>query len=320
MSVVRIACIGCGFIGRRHLENVSAMPGVKLHACVDVRESAAQAFRGEFGGSYHTTEAERVFNDPDVDAVIIATHHDSHTPLALAAAAAGKHILLEKPAALTVEECAAIRDAVNRAGVVCSVNFKFRFAPVVMRVREVIPQPILIVGQLAMERMPDDLWVRDPVRGGGLLLATACHTVDMVCHLSGSHPVRIYAEGRGLDATVATVRFANGSIAALAAADVGENPYTGKWLHQVFDGTRSAVLYDHFRQVRFSGVEPGHFHACEELRADGTYGMLEDFIASIQTSRRPAVTIDDGLRATALALQLLKSVESTKPLEVTCDD
>src|SRR5688500_5526350 len=144
MNQVRIACIGCGFIGRRHLENVSAMPGVNLHATVDIRESAAEAFQREFGGSYYTREPERVFDDPQVDAVIIATHHDSHTPLALAAAAAGKHILLEKPAALTVEECGAIRDAIERAGVVCSVNFKFRFAPAVIRVREAIPRPMLI--------------------------------------------------------------------------------------------------------------------------------------------------------------------------------
>ena len=301
------------------------MPGVTLQAVVDVRESAAEAFRSDFGGKYHTVDPERVFEDPDVDAVIIATHHDSHTPLALAAAAARKHILLEKPVALTVEECRAIRDGVQRAGIVCSVNFKFRFAPAVMRVRETIPRPILIVGQLAMERMPTDLWVRDPVRGGGLLLATACHAIDMVCHLSGSEPVRIYAEGMpqqprdgcDLDAAAATVRFANGSIAVLAAADAGENPYTGKWLHQVFDGTRSAVLYDHFRQARFSGVDPVHYVTEDERRADGTYGVLENFIESIRTGRRPAVTLDDGLRATLLAIQLLESVSSAVPKEVS---
>jgi predicted dehydrogenase len=304
------------------------MPHVALQAVADINEPAAEASRRDFGALYHTTDPERVLQDPDVDAVIIATHHDSHAPLAVAAAASRKHILLEKPVALTVEECRSIRDAVMRAGVVCSVNFKFRFAPAVMRVRETVPQPILIVGQLAMERIPDGHWVRDPVRGGGLLLATACHAIDMVCHLSGADPVRVYAEGTprpprdgcDVDTAAATVRFGNGSVAVLAAADAGENPYTGKWLHQVFDGSRSAVLYDHFRQASFSGCSASHFVAEDDLRADGTYGLMDNFIDCIRSGRRPAVTVDDGLRATALAVQLLESISSSAPVQVDTRD
>jgi predicted dehydrogenase len=208
------------------------------------------------------------------------------------------------------------------------VNFKFRFAPAVMRVREAIPSPQLIVGQLAMERIPEDHWVRDPIRGGGLLLATACHTIDMVCHLSGALPARVYADGKpqpprhgcDVDACAATMRFASGAVAALAMADAGENSYTGKWLHQIFDGSRSAVLYDHFRQARFSGCVPEHYAAEDDLRADGTYGLLENFIDSIRTGRPPAVTLDDGARATALALHLLRSMSSGVPIQVDCGD
>ena len=328
MRAIQIACIGCGFIGRRHLENICAMPDVALHAVADLNESAALAFQKEFGGRYHTTDPQRIFEDSGVDAVIIATHHDSHVPLAVGAAAASKHILLEKPVALTPAGCRAIEEAVDRAGVVCSVNYKFRFAPAVMRVRQTIPEPQLIVGQLAMERIPDGHWVRDPVRGGGLLLATACHTIDMVCHLSGSEPVRVYGEGQpatprdgcDVDAAVGTVRFASGALAVLATADAGENPYTGKWLHQVFDGGRSAVLYDHFRKARFSGCELEHYYAEDEQRSDGTYGLLEDFVDSIRRGRRPAVTVQDGRRATELAIQLLQSMSIAAPVEVSTHD
>ena len=97
MTPVRLACIGCGFIGARHLENVAAMQDVTLEAVADLRAEAAEEYRQRFGARYATTDPEKVFEDRNVDAVLICTHHDSHTSLALGAAEAGKHMLLEKP-------------------------------------------------------------------------------------------------------------------------------------------------------------------------------------------------------------------------------
>jgi predicted dehydrogenase len=318
MNPIRIACIGCGFIGRRHLENAAAMDGVEVRALVDIDRTAADQCRLDFGGAYATDDTSLVFRDPDIDAVIISTWHDTHAPLATCAAASGKHILLEKPMALTVEECWQIAEAARRARVVLSLNFKFRFAPAVLAVRKAIPAPVITHGQLAMPHMPAGVWVRDPNRGGGLILATACHVLDMICWLNQSDPVRVHAEGNP-DAAAATVRFENGAAASLLLADEGENPYAGKWLHQVFDGQRSAVIYDHFRQVRFSGVEPDHFAAADDLRADGTYGVLEDFIASILAGSPPSITARDGVRATLLALRLLDSLRTGRPQEVWID-
>ncbi|HUS05476.1 MAG TPA: Gfo/Idh/MocA family oxidoreductase, partial [Bryobacteraceae bacterium] len=241
MKPVRIACIGCGFIGRRHMENAAHMEGIEIGAFADLNLPAAEALQKEFGRGYATSDPKTVLADPDIDAVVIATHHDSHTPLALQAAAARKDILMEKPLALNVEECRSIAQAVRAAGIAFTMNFKFRFAPAVMRAREMVSSPVVTHGQLAMERMPDDSWVRDPVRGGGLILATACHVLDMICWLNQSEPVRVYAEaGRGADAVVATVRFANSSVASLLLADCGEDSHSGKWLHEIFDGERSA--------------------------------------------------------------------------------
>ncbi|MEO7649861.1 MAG: Gfo/Idh/MocA family oxidoreductase [Bryobacteraceae bacterium] len=323
---LRIACIGCGFIGRRHMENSVLMDGVTPAAFADANLPAAEAFLRDFGGAYATSSVERIFDDPAIDAVIIATHHDSHTPLALAAAGAGKHILIEKPLALTVDDCRRIARAATGAGVTLTVNFKFRFAPMVICARDAIARPIATHGQLTMPRMPGDIWVRDPVRGGGLILATACHVLDMVCWLNRSEPIRVYAESvpaqptdGNVAAVAATLRFASGSIASLLLADAGENPHAGKWLHEMFDGSRSAVLYEHFRQLRLSGPDE-YFAAEDEIRADGTWGVLEDFARAIRTGTPPAIGARDGLRATLLATRLLASLRSGAPQEVAIDD
>ena len=160
--------------------------------------------------------------------------------------------------------------------------------------------------------------MRDPVRGGGLILATACHALDMLYWLNESEPVRVYAEsiprvpeqGCNVTAATATIRFANGAIASLLLAEAGENSYVGKWLHQVFDGTRSAVLYDHFRQASFSGAAIAHFAAEDEVRADGTFGVMEDFVLSIRTGKPPAIGARDGLRATLMGRKMLDSIRT----------
>jgi myo-inositol 2-dehydrogenase / D-chiro-inositol 1-dehydrogenase len=321
MTPLRVGLIGCGFIGRRHLENIMARRDVVLEAAVDLRAEAAEMFCQEFKGRYSTTQPDRVLEDRNIDAVLICTHHDSHAALAMAAATHGKHVLLEKPMALDVEECRQIAAAASRAGIVLTVNFKFRFAPAVLKVKELIRSPLAIHGQLAMERMPAGIWVRDPLKGGGLILATACHSLDMICWLTDSEPVRVYAEavpqlpeqGCNVTAASATVRFANGAIASLLLAEAGENSYAGKWLHQVFAGDRSAVLYDHFRQARFSGTVLSHYVAADELRADGTFGVMEDFVNSIHSGKQPVISAVDGMRATQLAAALLNSMQTGRP-------
>jgi myo-inositol 2-dehydrogenase/D-chiro-inositol 1-dehydrogenase len=294
------------------------MEGVQVVAAADLNSVAAETFQRDFGARYATTAPQRVLEDPDIDAVIIATHHDSHTPLALAAAAADKHILIEKPMALSIAECRRIEAAAKTARVALSVNFKFRMAPAVLAARQFVPRPRATFGQLAMNRMQDDIWVRDPVRGGGVILATACHVLDMIYWLNQSEPVRVYAEGED-DAAAVTVRFANGAIASLLLADAGENPFPGKWLHEIFDGSRSAVLYDHFRQVRFAGADAVPFTPGNELGADGTYGVLEDFICAIRLGREPSITARDGIRATLLALKIHDALRSGQPQEVCLD-
>jgi predicted dehydrogenase len=98
-----------------------------MRAFVDVRREAATALAGEFEGAYAAEDVARVLRDDSVDAVLICTHHDSHAPLAIAAAQAGKHIFVEKPLALTVEECRQVEEAAARAGVQVMIGFKMRF-------------------------------------------------------------------------------------------------------------------------------------------------------------------------------------------------
>ena len=112
MAKLQFGLIGCGAIGRTHASCVAKIDDAKFVAYADVNQAAAGALLDEFGGRYATGDVGRVLGDDAIDAVYICTRHDSHAPLAIAAAGAGKHVMMEKPLALTAESCEQMAEAV----------------------------------------------------------------------------------------------------------------------------------------------------------------------------------------------------------------
>lgn len=324
---INMALIGCGGMGRSHMRRARDLPELNFTAYVDALEEAAAGACQEFGGSYHTTDVETVWDDDEIDAVLIATHHDSHTPFATQAAAAGKHIFLEKPMALTIEECLEIEEAVARAGVKLMMGFKFRFAPLVAKVKEVIPKPLVTVGQSLHPNMKG--WAITPERGGGPVLSNGCHAFDLVYWLNESEPVRISAAGGALthpeiglvDNAAVSVQFENGSIASIIAGDSGDARYTSKFFFEVLDGQRTATLHDRCHKVTFGGCEIDSL-SVEELPPpaptdpEGTRSELEAWARCLLDDTEPPVGPRDGTRATAMVLKAFEAIRSGKTQEL----
>jgi len=322
-SPVQIAIIGCGAMGETHAACLARIDGVRLRAFCDTHASRAALLAQKYPGAYATEDPARVFTDGEVDAVYICTYHDTHSALAIRAAEAHKHVMMEKPLALTLRECHAVGNAVEKYGIRFMTGFKMRYYPSVARARQFIPAPLLAIGQLMDARWPDDFWANDPLRGGGNVLSQGCHAMDLVCHLSGARPVRIYAEGGNLahpslgivDAIVATIRFDSGCVASVAIGDTGQTPYVSKFSFQVADGKRTAHLRDRLKTVTlFDGETTTESVDPEE------YGFAEengDFIRSLIAGTPPPITHADGLRATLLVLSAFESLRTGQPQPIT---
>ncbi|MFC2085912.1 Gfo/Idh/MocA family protein [Bacteroidota bacterium] len=320
---VSVGIIGCGSVGRSHAECLSRIDGAVLRACCDVDRSRAEEFCAQFGCGYATENPARIFRDDGIDAVYICTYHDTHSTLAVQAADSGKHIMMEKPLALTLAECDAVGNAVEKSGVKVMTGFKMRYYPSVARLREFIPSPVVTVAQMMDSRWPDDFWANDPLKGGGNVLSQGCHTMDLVYYLNQSEPVRIYAEGGNftheglpiIDNIVATITFANGHIASVAQGDSGATPYVSKFSFQVMDGTRTAHLHNRLKSATlFDGTNVVKHEDPEEV------GFLEenrDFIRALQRGEEPPITHKDGLRATLMLLKAFESLKTHSPQIIT---
>ena len=322
-SPIRTAIIGCGSIGETHAGCLAQISDAQLTAFCDVDETRAAILSGKYPGSYATADTGRVFRDDAIDAVYICTHHDTHTTLAISAAEAGKHVMMEKPLALNLLGCFDVGNAVEKSGITLMTGFKMRYYPAVATVREFIPSPILTVAQMIDARWPDDFWANDPVKGGGNILSQGCHTMDLVYYLNGSEPVRIYAEGGNythpgvdiVDNLVATIQFANGNVASVVQGDSGQTPFVSKFSFQITDGIKTAHLRNRLKTATlFDGEKTTQHEDPEE------YGFLEenrDFIRSLKNKTEPPITHRDGLRATMLVLKALESLKTGQPQSIS---
>jgi predicted dehydrogenase len=316
MAQINLALIGCGGLGRVHAGCVARIAGARFLAYVDLREEAAKKCLDEFGGEYATAEAGKILKDDRIDAVYIVTRHDSHASLAMAAAAAGKHILIEKPLALKLEECEAVAEAVEKAGVWMMPAFKMRYYPLVRKAHQFIPRPQVLVGQMMDNRWPDDLWAQDPVQGGANVHSQGCHTTDLMRFLAGSEPRRIWAAGGTLthpghpciDQCAATILFANGHVGSWIQGDACLGQFTSKFFFELFGDGRSVQLHDRLKQaVFFDGKE-----TWTEARDDEEGFQLEneEFIAALKEGRQPELTVRDGIQATRMVLAADRAIRT----------
>lgn len=320
---IRVAIIGCGEVGATHAGILAAMDTARPAAYCDTDAQRAASLLQQFGGNYSTSDPDRIMRDDAIDAVYILTHHNTHSTLAIAAAAAGKHVLIEKPLALTLPDCYAVGNAVEKSGITLMTAFKLRYYKSVQKAKAFMPEPIVSAGQMMDSRWPDDFWANDPVRGGGNVLSQGCHTMDLLYYLNASEPVRIYAEGGNfthpslpiIDNIVATIRFANGHIASVVQGDGGATPKVSKFSFQMMDGRKSVHLYNRLKSATFfDGQHTTELHDDEE---GGFVEENRDFIHALQTGSAPPITHRDGLRATLLLLKAFESIKTGLPQTVT---
>jgi len=259
---IRLAVLGAGGFARLvHLPNLQSLSNrFALQAVVTRTGHSAAAVGRQFGAAYVSTDYEAVLADPEVDAVLIATRHHLHGAMALAALRAGKHVLVEKPLALTEAELDALDTFIRAAGdtslPVLLTGYNRRFSPYARRLAQVLrgrAGPFMMDYRMNAGHIPLDHWVHGP-EGGGRNLGEACHIYDLFTYLADAAVTEVSAHaivsrshhyGR-TDNFVATLSFADGSVASLTYTALGHRDFPKEMADLYVDG-KVAVLEDYKR-------------------------------------------------------------------------
>ncbi len=315
-SRARLAFIGAGNYAQSTLIPAFQKTAARLVAVVSSEGVSGLHAARRYGFEVTSTDARGVISSSDIDAVIIATRHDTHASLVCDALSAGKAAFVEKPLAISMEQLDRIRGILedsSRLSPVLSVGFNRRFAPQTRKIHSLLSQmscPKSFVVTVNAGQVPADHWVHDPVQGGGRILGEACHFVDLLRFLAGArithheiHPMRSPTR----DSATITLSFEDGSLGTINYFSNGSRSFPKERL-EVFAEGRILQL-DNFRRLRAFGW-PG-FRSFNLWRQDkGQAACAAAFIAAVTTGGKPPIPYDELLEVSRVAVAIGHAAES----------
>ena len=313
-----------GVIGAGNYAKMTLMPTLsRLHASVawiaDLNGAAAQHLARKFGVAKATTDYKQILADPTVEAVMVIVRHNLHARFVIEALQAGKHVFVEKPLALTVEELRrilqAVREASNRH---VMVGFNRRFSPHVQRIKRLLAgrsNPLAMTMTVNAGFAPSDSWVNDPQVGGGRILGEGCHFIDLLSFLADS-PVRTVAAammGPGPatreDKMSITLSFEDGSVGTVNYFANGARSYPKERL-EVFSDGRTIEL-DNFRRTVGYGFKG--FRKLKTWRQDkGHRAEFAAFVERVASGGEPLIPLDQLVNVTLASFAAMTAARENR--------
>jgi predicted dehydrogenase len=324
----RFGLIGAGVAAEIHVAAMRTVPGVEVHAIADAVPERARALAARYDIPEVHESGEALAACAPVDAVAVLTPHHLHLPYVVAAANAGRHVLVEKAIAHTVAAADDLIDACRTRGVTLAGIFQNRFTPAAHRLREaaisgVLGRVFLVSVTVKDHRGPryflDSPWRgRKAEAGGGVLMIQAIHMIDLLLWVLGM-PQRVFAHVRTAvhdveveDAAIGLLEFEGGVMAALQATtgampeqlpsidihgERGTATVSGNWGHLAFRlRTGAEVGEDVEREPRAAGLSVEPYAA-----------QIADFVAAVREGRPPLVDGAEARKALVVIEALYRS-------------
>lgn len=330
--MTRIGLIGAGFMGTTHAQAYARLPGADVAIIVDQDLSRAQKLVAEVGGDA-SCDPQQVFQDPSIELVDVTLPTPLHPQFALHSLQAGKHLIIEKPLALTLPEADSIVNAAERSGKFLMVAHVVRFIPEYLAVQEVIRsgrlgRPLLATAY-RMSNMPQwATWFRDPAAFGGAVHDLQIHDLDFMNLIFGV-PQRVSAIGLkdetgGWNHVVTQLEYASGRASVEAGSMMPmDYPFTAGLKVMCEQG----VIEYHFRAggASFEQGQPVSYLLVHEPGrpnqplpfepGDGYFNELAYFLGCVESGASPSrVTPADARLAVQTALASRESLEQRQPV------
>lgn len=309
MARLRAAVIGVGYLGNFHAQKYHELPDVELVAVVDTDGARAAEVAGKYGVASATDYGPLL---DGLDLVSIVTPPATHFEIARRCLGAGVHTLVEKPVTETVAQAEALIDLAAARRLVFQVGHLERFNPAVLALRQLLTNPRRIEARRLSVYKQRGTEV-------DVVLDMMIHDIDIVLSLVDSHVTAIEASGAivvsgDIDRAQATLRFANGCVAELAASRVNLEPVRAMLVEQP-DSYLSVDFANHallIGQLDPAGRRGAPRDASVETlaltRSDALMDEVRSFVGAVLEGRSPTVSGEDGKRALAVAVAISQEI------------
>ncbi|BBH24947.1 dehydrogenase [Paenibacillus baekrokdamisoli] len=336
--MLRVGIAGIGWVAEEHINAYRNNPHMQVAAMCGTNmprlQARAKNLRLDDASLYD--DFYKMVENPDIDIISICTPHHLHEEQAIAAAKAGKHILLEKPIALSEQGLFKVKEAVLASGVKSVTGFVLRWNPYVQMVERLMNNDLIGRPFLAEVTYYQGLgdwyrgfdWIRRKEFGGSVLLAAGCHAVDVLLLAVGALPTEVSAYAVKTDcgleypSTVAAiVKFDNGAIGRVTCSLDSKIPYA---FHLHMLGTKGALRDNRLYADLFQGqtdeiVIPTLLPGSADVHHFPFQGEIDHLVDCILHDKESFVSIPKACTSHMICLAADRSVESGRPVGIGLD-
>lgn len=316
---VRLGVIGAGlFANATLLPVLKKVKGVQPVGIVSAGGLHAAHAAKKFGFAWAGSSVDELLADSQINTVAVLTRHDEHADLAVRALQAGKHVMVEKPLALSEEQLQAVRAALKEAETVLTVGFNRRFAPLAQRLAAFLEgrsEPLYAHYRVNAGYIPLNHWVHDPDQGGGRIIGEACHFIDFITFLVGAPPVRVTAQALPdggkyhQDNVTMSFTFPDGSLGVVDYLANGDKSLPKERV-EVFCGGKVALL-DDFRRLEL--VQNGRRRVFKGVQDKGWHNEWQAFVDAIHQGK-PPIPYEHLFGVTRATFAVIEAIQRGEPV------
>lgn len=316
-----------GIIGAGNFTKMTMLPALKGSGANFKSISSANGVTGtllakKYGFAASTTDNASIYNDADIDLVMITTRHNKHAEQVIQALQSGKHVFVEKPLALNNEELDAIVDIhqqVANQSLTLTVGFNRRFSPHAIAIKKAIGSgPINIIATMNAGSIPPNVWVHDLQVGGGRIIGEACHFIDLGAYFTGSKVKSVCMNALGTAPTAQTdnasilLSFEDGSNAVINYFSNGSKVYSKERL-EVYSQDRTIIM-DNFRKTEAFGFKG--FKGLRTSLDKGHKNQFHELIRRVKEGGEPLIPFDSIINTTRASFAAIESLQKKSWVEV----
>jgi predicted dehydrogenase/threonine dehydrogenase-like Zn-dependent dehydrogenase len=327
-GTVKFGLIGAGnFMSNVIVPSLSSVKKTKVSWVTSASGLSAADLGRKIGASTVGSDYTEMLTSTDVDAVISATRHNLAAKIAVDALNAGKHVHVEKPLALSVDDLKTISAAEAESSAILHVGFNRRFAPLTENLKQHFSDantPLSMIYRVNAGWIDPSHWVHDPVEGGGRILGEVCHFIDLLQHVTDSIPTRVHANrirpsGNNVladDNVQVVISFADGSSGTVVYSALGATSQPKEFI-EILGGRKSAIL-DDFRTLTLFDNSTRTLK--NKIGDKGHVKQFQLFSEAIKSGGKPPIPARELVASTLATLAVPASLESGQPVTIDHDN
>ncbi len=338
MKKLNFGIIGCGRIAYKHAEAIKKNEKANLLCVCDIIEERATEYKDKYGAEAHFTDYRKMLEYSGLDVVNICTPSGMHAEMGIAAAKAGKHVIVEKPMALSLKDADDLIEACDENGVKLAVCFQNRFNPPVQKLRRALEEgrfgKLTHASATVRWFRPQDYYDQAPWRGtramdGGCLMNQSIHNIDLLQWMMGPVESVFGYTATNLrkieceDVGVAVLKFKNGALGVIEASTTIYPENLEETLN-IFGEKGTVVLggiaVNKIETWKFADSTDenvdldGHQQDVPNVYGFGHDALVEDFIQAVTNNSKPYIDGWEGRRALEIVKAVYFSVTSNKQM------